>query len=472
MVHYPNSLTKSSLPSDPHSHLITTPLSPTSLSLSHLRRRPCHILSLSLYTSNAGAIYRRTYTMSRPRQILLTLFLPLLLLSLSQTCRAHNITKILAQHPEFSQFNHYLTATRLASEINRRLTITVLAVDNSAMSALLARHFTLQTMRHVLSLHILVDYYGSKKLHQLSRSSTLSSSLFQATGAAPGTTGYVNITDHKKGHVTFSTEDLPDGASPATYVKSIKEFPYNLSVIQISSTLTSPEAEAPVPPPAPVNITELMYAKGCKAFADLLLATSDVETSFEDNIDGGLTIFCPIDSAVKSFMPKFKNLTAPHKSSILLYHGVPVYYSMQQLKSNNGVVNTLATGGGVKPTYTFAVKNAVDETVTLNTKVDEASIKAMIHDEDPLSIYSIDKFLQPKEMFKALLAPAPAPAPHKKKKKGKATADSSSDDDAYSPDSAPSDEDTADKNAAGRIAIEYTSVFSAILVAFAALLAF
>lgn len=119
------------------------------------------------------------HIMARQKQIFLTLFFPILLFSLSQTCRAHNITKILAEHPEFSQFNHYLTATRLASEINRRLTITVLAIDNSAMSALIARHFTLQTMRHVLSLHILVDYYGSKKLHQLSRSSTLSSSLFQ-----------------------------------------------------------------------------------------------------------------------------------------------------------------------------------------------------------------------------------------------------------------------------------------------------
>ncbi|KAF3325983.1 fasciclin-like arabinogalactan protein 2 [Carex littledalei] len=409
--------------------------------------------------------------MARQKQILLTLFFPILLFSLSQTCRAHNITKILAEHPEFSEFNHYLTATRLASEINRRLTITVLAVDNSAMSALVARHFTLQTMRHVLSLHILVDYYGSKKLHQLSRSSTLSSSLFQATGSAPGTTGYVNITDHKKGHVTFSTEDLPDGASPATYVKSLKEFPYNLSVIQVSSVLTSPEAEAPVPPPPPVNLTELMYAKGCKAFADLLLATADVQTTFDDNIDGGLTVFCPIDSAVKAFMPKFKNLTAARQTAILLYHGVPVYYSMQQLKSNNGVVSTLATGGGVKPTYTYAVKNA-DETVSLNTKVDEATIKAMVHDEDPLSIFSIDKFLQPKEMFKAVLAPAPAPAPHKKKKKGKATADSSSDDDAYSPDSSSSDDDAADKNAAGRIAENWVSAFAAIVVAFVALVVF
>jgi uncharacterized surface protein with fasciclin (FAS1) repeats len=277
----------------------------------------------------------------------------------------------------------------------------------------------------------------------------------------------VNITDHKKGHVSFSTEDLPDGASPATFVKSIKEFPYNLSVIEVSSVLTSPEAEAPVPPPPPVNLTELMYAKGCKAFANLLLATADVQTTFDDNVDGGLTVFCPIDSAVKSFMPKFKNLTAARQAAILLYHGVPVYYSLQQLKSNNGIVSTLATGGGVKPTYQYSVKND-GEAVTLNTKVDEASIKSMVHDEDPLSIFSIDKFLQPKEMFKAVLAPAPAPAAHKKKKKGKATDDSS--DDAYAPDS--SDSDTADNNAAGRITEKCMSVFAAIVLVFAALAVF
>ncbi|KAJ3693239.1 hypothetical protein LUZ60_008719 [Juncus effusus] len=397
------------------------------------------------------------------RTKLLFLLSPLLLLSLSLTCQAHNITKILALHPEFSDFNHYLTETRLASEINRRLTITVLALDNSAMAPLVARHLTMQTMRHILSLHILVDYYGSKKLHQLSRSSTLSSSMFQATGAAPGTTGYVNITDHKAGHVTFSAEDLPDGESPATFVKSIKEFPYNLSVVQISTVLASPEAEAPVPPPPPVNLTELMYAKGCKAFADLLLATADVQTTYVDNIDGGLTVFCPTDPAVKAFMPKYKNLTDPHKVQILLYHGVPVYYSMQMLKANNGVVSTLATGGGTKPTYTYAVQDDGD-IVTLETKVDTASVKTMIHDEDPLSIFSIDKFLQPKEMFKAVLAPAPAPAAHKKKKKkGKGTEAASSPDDAVDgPDASPSDEDAADSNSAHTFGVSLMAVVMAV----------
>ncbi|KAJ0982280.1 hypothetical protein J5N97_010535 [Dioscorea zingiberensis] len=74
---------------------------------------------------------------------------------------------ILAQHPEFSTFNHYLTITRLASEINRRLTITVLAVDNTGMASLLAKHFTLPTLKNILLLHVLVDFYVAKKLHQL-----------------------------------------------------------------------------------------------------------------------------------------------------------------------------------------------------------------------------------------------------------------------------------------------------------------
>jgi hypothetical protein len=70
-----------------------------------------------------------------------------------------------------------LSRTRLAYDINRRQTITVLAVDNAAMSAL--DHYSLQTIRHILSLHVLVDYYGDKKLKKLAHGSTASSSMYQ-----------------------------------------------------------------------------------------------------------------------------------------------------------------------------------------------------------------------------------------------------------------------------------------------------
>lgn len=57
--------------------------------------------------------------------------------------------------------------------------------------------------------------------------------MFQATGSAPGSSGYMNITDLKGGKVGFGAEDN-DGKLDATYVKSVAEFPYNISVLQIS----------------------------------------------------------------------------------------------------------------------------------------------------------------------------------------------------------------------------------------------
>ncbi|XP_074574917.1 fasciclin-like arabinogalactan protein 2 [Curcuma longa] len=355
--------------------------------------------------------------------------------------RGYNITRMLAAHPEFSTFNHYLTVTRLANEINRRQTITLLAVDNSGMAALLAKHFSILTMRNVLALHILTDYYGSKKLHQLTHSSTLASSVFQSSGRAIGTTGYINITDHRKGRVTFSSEDA-GGAPPVAFVKSIKEMPYDLAVLQVSSIMSSPEAEAPVAPPSPVNLTELMSRKGCRAFADLLLATSDVLENFESNLNDGLTVLCPIDSAIRAFADKYKNLTAPGKASLLLYHGMPVYYSPQLLKSKRGAFTTLATDTHNKK-YKYTVAKDGDA-ITVKTHIVSATITSTIIDQDPDAIYAIDKVLQPQELFKPedAVTPAAAPAASKKHKHGAVVA-------ADGPSDATSDEDAAD-NAAFR----------------------
>ncbi|GAY55071.1 hypothetical protein CUMW_161640 [Citrus unshiu] len=366
----------------------------------------------------------------RPLLTTTLLLFPLLVLLLSSTAsHAHNITRILAKHPEFSTFNHYLTVTHLAAEINRRQTITVLALDNSAMSSLLSKQLSVYTLRNVLSLHVLTDYFGSKKLHQVTNGTALTSSMFQATGSAPGSSGYVNITDLKGGKVGFGAEDN-DGKLDATYVKSVAEFPYNISVLQISHVLNSDEAEAPTPGPSGLNLTAIMAKQGCKAFADLLIATG-AHTTFEENLDGGLTVFCPTDAVVNDFMPKYKNLTEAHKVSLLLYHGTPVYQSLQTLKSSNGVMNTLATDGASR--YDFTVQND-GEIVTLKTKATTAKITGTLKDEEPLVIYKINKVLLPIELFKPEVeteAPAPSPTPHKrktKKDKDEAEADAPVDD--------------------------------------------
>lgn len=324
----------------------------------------------------------------------------LLLAAAAATVDAHNITRILAPHPSLSTFNHYLTITHLADEINRRRTITVCAVDNSAMDDLLSRHYSLPIIKNILSLHIFADYFGSKKLHQITKGSTTTSSLFQATGEAAGTSGYVNITDMKGGKVGFTPVDTDADQPMATFVKSVEELPYNISVIQISSILTSSEAEAPVSAPTDINLTTLLARQGCKSFADLLAAQGAAD-NFTESVEAGLTVFCPSDAALKSFAPSYKNLSAAAKTSLLLYHGVPEYSSLGMLRSSNGLMNTLATEGAKK--FDFTVQNDGDD-VKLHTKVVTATVKGTLIDEDPLAVFKIDRVLLPTELFKA--APA------------------------------------------------------------------
>ncbi|XP_050369723.1 fasciclin-like arabinogalactan protein 1 [Argentina anserina] len=357
---------------------------------------------------------------------------------------AHNITRLLAKHPEFSTFNHYLSLTHLAADINDRTTITVCAVDNSAMSALLAKHLSISSVKNILSLHVLLDYFGAKKLHQITNGTALAATMFQATGSAPGSAGFVNITDLKGGKVGFTPEDN-DGSFAAHFVKSVEELPYNISVIHISAVLPSAAAEAPTPGPAEVNLTGIMSAHGCKVFAETLLANLDAASTFNDAVDGGLTVFCPGDDAMKAFLPKYKNLTATGKAALLEYHGVPVYQSMSMLKSNNGLMNTLATNGAEK--YDFTVQND-GQAVTLKNKLVTVKITGTLIDEQPLAIYTINKVLTPKELYKKGDAPTPAPAPAPEKA---ADAPKSSDDDAESPDAdSPADspdDDPADQTA-------------------------
>ncbi|KAI3703956.1 hypothetical protein L1987_74155 [Smallanthus sonchifolius] len=354
-----------------------------------------------------------------------------LLLSLSATVHSHNITRILSKHPEFSTFNHYLTITHLANEINRRQTITVCAVDNAEMSSLIAKGLSLQTMKNVLSLHV---------FHRLLR----------IQKAAPGTAGYVHITDVKGGKVRFSPEDNPS-QTDSVYVKSILEMPYNISVIQISSILQSPEAEAPTAAPD-LNLTSLLQRDGCKAFYDLLTSSGAIGT-FLSSADGGVTVFCPDDDAIAAFAPKYKNLTAQEKTSLLLYHGVPLYNSMGMLRSSNGLMNTLATEGAKKK-YDFTVQNDGND-VKLKTKAVTSTISGTVVDEEPIAIYTIDKVLLPREIFKGAVEadePAPAPKAAKKKKKVAKKGDTTEDGaEAPGPDSSDdySDDDAADQTASG-----------------------
>ncbi|CAH9063964.1 unnamed protein product [Cuscuta epithymum] len=336
-----------------------------------------------------------------------TAFLTLILLLLPSAGETHNITSILAKYKEFSTFNRYLSLTRLATDINNRETITVCAVDDDAMADLLAKQHSIYTIKNILSSHVILDYYGSKKLHQLTNGTALAATMLQATGSAPGATGFVNIMDLKGGKVGFGSQGNGAAIPEANFVRSVEEIPYNISIIHINRVLrSSAVAEAPAPATTQTSLTQIMSDHGCKLFAEML-RHSAAEQTFEGDIEGGLTIFCPVDDAMRKFIPKYKNLTRDQQESLLEYHGIPVYQTLQSLRSNNGDMNTLATDG---PNFGINVQNDGQD-VTLKTKINKAKITGTLWNKQPLVILTIDEVLMPKELFKPAPVPTPAPAP-------------------------------------------------------------
>ncbi|ESQ39182.1 hypothetical protein EUTSA_v10001463mg [Eutrema salsugineum] len=329
------------------------------------------------------------------------------LLAVAFTVRGHNITQILADSPEYSSFNSYLSQTKLADEINSRTTITLLVLNNGAMSSLAGKH-PLSVIKNALSLLVLLDYYDPQKLHKISKGTTLSTTLYQTTGNAPGNLGFVNITDLKGGKVGFGSA-ASGSKLDSSYTKSVKQIPYNISVLEIDAPIIAPGVlTAPAPSSAVSNITGLLEKAGCKTFANLL-ASSGVLKTYESAIENGLTVFAPSDEAFKAEgVPDLTKLTQAEVVSLLEYHALAEYKPKGSLKTNKNKISTLATSGAGK--FDLTTSTSGDE-VILHTGVAPSRLADTVLDATPVVIFTVDNVLLPTELFGKSPSPAPAPAP-------------------------------------------------------------
>ncbi|PSS21600.1 Fasciclin-like arabinogalactan protein [Actinidia chinensis var. chinensis] len=320
--------------------------------------------------------------------------------------KAHNITQILSPFPDYTTFNNLLTQTKLADEINSRQTITVLVVNNAAISDLASKH-PLSVIKNALSLLVLLDYFDGAKLHQLSggaSTSTTTTTLYQTTGTAEGNLGFVNITDLKGGKVGFGSA-APGSASNSAYKKEVKKIPYNISVLEVTEPIIAPGILSTSAPE--VNITARLEKAGCKTFAALISSTG-VVIVYQASADKGLTVFAPSDEAFRApNAPDLSKLTNAELVSILQYHALASYSPIGTLKTAKGPISTMATNGAGK--FDLTVTSAGDE-VTLKTGVDSSRIASTLIDSTPLCIFTVDSVLLPPELFEKAPAPAPAPA--------------------------------------------------------------
>ncbi|KAJ0974589.1 hypothetical protein J5N97_016554 [Dioscorea zingiberensis] len=329
----------------------------------------------------------------------------LLLLVWSPAGEAHNITAILDGFPDYSLYNSYLTQTKVADEINSRDTVTSLVLPNAPMAALAAKR-PLAAIKNALRLLTLLDYFDAAKLHNLQGGAVLSTTLLQTTGNEPGNLGFVNITNARGGKVAFASA-APGSKPAATYTKSVKQIPYNLSVVEISAPIVFPGL-LDAPTASGSNLTALLEKAGCKTFASLL-SSSGVLKIFETAMTKGLTLFAPNDEAFKApGVPDLSSLSSAELVTILQYHALASYTPKASLKTSTAPIPTMASSGAGK--YDLGVTTHGDD-VTLNTGVDHSRVASTILDDTPVCILTVDSILLPVELFGKAPSSAPAPGP-------------------------------------------------------------
>lgn len=336
------------------------------------------------------------------------LIIPILLSALllhTSTTQAHNITAILDGFPDYALYNSYLTKTKVCDEINAHETVTCLVLSDAAMSSLVtAAKQSLAGIKNALRLLSLLDYFDPPKLHDLPRGTTLTTTLYQTTGNAAGNLGFVNITNLRGGKVGFAAA-APGSKFDASYVKSVREMPFNLSIIEISDAVIFPglfDATA-----STANITALLEKAGCKTFASLV-ASSGVLKIYQTQMDKGLTLFAPNDDAFQApGAPDLSSLSSADLVTLLQYHALPQYTPKSSLSAESGPIQTLASSAAGK--YEISVVGNGDD-VSLDTGVGKSRVASTVLDDTPNTIMTVDSLLLPVELFGGAPAPAPGPA--------------------------------------------------------------
>lgn len=174
-----------------------------------------------------------------------------ILLVVSSIVSAVNITRALEKYPEFSTMTELFAKTELLPIINKRQTITVLALSNDAIGSISGRPE--EELKNILMNHVVLDYYDGLKLKTLKDKSTLLTTLYQSTGLGQQQNGFLNCTK-SNGKIYFGS-GVKGAPQSAEYITTVFRNPYNLSVVQISMPIVAPGLGSPVkvPPPPPMT---------------------------------------------------------------------------------------------------------------------------------------------------------------------------------------------------------------------------
>ncbi|KAK4435703.1 Fasciclin-like arabinogalactan protein 14 [Sesamum alatum] len=194
---------------------------------------------------------------------------------------AFNITLMLEKYPEFGEFNSLLSKTGIAAEINRRRTVTVLALSNGRLGEINSK--TEDVQKRILSNHVVLDYYDTNKLNKLKNGKAVLTTLYQASGTADDQQGFLNVFHNAEGHIIFGSAQR--GSQMNSQLESaVTAQPYNISILSISSPIIANGIDgnwSPMPPmaaPSPSD-TAASPADDAAESPEVTVTNADAPTS-------------------------------------------------------------------------------------------------------------------------------------------------------------------------------------------------
>ncbi|XP_019102263.1 PREDICTED: fasciclin-like arabinogalactan protein 4 [Camelina sativa] len=340
-----------------------------------------------------------------------------LLLLLSSTAAAINVTAVLSSFPNLSSFSNLLVSSGIAAELSGRNSLTLLAVPNSQFSSAsvdLTRRLPPSTLADLLRFHVLLQFLSDSDLRRIPPSGSAVTTLYEASGRTFFGSGSVNVTrDPASGSVTIGSPSTKN----VTVLKLLETKPPNITVLSVDSlivptgiditaseTLTPPPTSTSLsPPPAGINLTQILINGHNFNVALSLLVASGVITEFENDERGaGITVFVPTDSAFSDLPSNvnLQSLPAEQKAFVLKFHVLHSYYTLGSLESiTNPVQPTLATEEMGAGSYTLNISRVNGSIVTINSGVVLAVVTQTAFDQNPVSVFGVSKVLLPKELF-------------------------------------------------------------------------
>ncbi|KAL2318285.1 hypothetical protein Fmac_032161 [Flemingia macrophylla] len=168
-----------------------------------------------------------------------------ILLAYSSITNGFDVTKILGQYPKFSTLNKYLTETKLAEQINSRNTITILAVDDDGASAIASK--SPEAIKAIISTHVVLDYFDSKKLVEAIGSQQQLTTLYQSSGLAVNNQGFIKVSLIGEGAIAFGSAVSGAPTGEAELVGTVMSEPYNISILQVTKFIVAPGIDSKAP---------------------------------------------------------------------------------------------------------------------------------------------------------------------------------------------------------------------------------